>query len=211
MRVTSQIIKQTIIIIIRTIKMIQMIPTKLTELFIFIGTPYVCYVPSELYRISYQRQTCTPLPLLSKLLPWAWVNVFFVFHDFHSHLDNSYHNRHDLSTIIIIILHHHDLKSIISFKQTRLFWRHIKTPCQLVNNASSSPTFFIIMEYVLSYHNAHLTFPLMIIISKPRGFSRKHSVLSSSDTNSCFCDYFMKYKLVYLVPKFLSQYKTLEV
>ena len=121
MRVTNQIIKQTIIIIIRTIKMIQMIPTKLTELFIFIGTPYVCYVPSELYRISYQRQTCTPLPLLSKLLPWAWVNVFFVFHDFHSHLDNSYHNRHDLSTIIIIILHHHDLKSIISFKQTRLF------------------------------------------------------------------------------------------
>ena len=117
------------------------------------------------------------LPLLSKLLPWAWVNVFFVFHDFHSHLDNSYHNRHDLSTIIIIILHHHDLKSIISFKQTRLFWRHIKTPCQLVNNASSSPTFFIIMEYVLSYHNAHLTFPLMIIIIKPRGFSRKYSVL----------------------------------
>ena len=144
-----------------------MIPTKLTELFIFIGTPYVCYVPSELYRISYQRQTCTPLPLLSKLLPWAWVNVFFVFHDFHSHLDNSYHNRHDLSTIIIIILHHHDLKSIISFKQTRLFWRHIKTPCQLVNNASSSPTFFIIiMEYMLSHHTEHLTFPIMIIISK---------------------------------------------
>ena len=54
--------------------------------------------------------------------------------------------------------------------------RHIKTPCQLVNNASSSPTFFIIMEYVLSYHNAHLTFPLMIIIIKPRGFSRKYSV-----------------------------------
>ena len=86
------------------------------------------------------------------------------------------HFCHDLSTIIIIIFHHHDLKSIISFKQTRLFWRHIKTPCQLVNNASSSPTFFIIMEYVLSYHNAHLTFPLMIIIIKPRGFSRKYSV-----------------------------------
>ena len=47
------------------------------------------------------------------------VSLFFMI--FHSHLDNSYHNRHDLSTIIIIILHHHDLKSIISFKQTRLF------------------------------------------------------------------------------------------
>ena len=200
MRVTNQIIKQTIIIIIRTIKMIQMIPTKLTELFIFIGTPYVCYVPSELYRMyKLSVSDVHSLPLLSKLLPWAWVNVFFVFHDFHSHLDNSYHNRHDLSTIIIIILHHHDLKSIISFKQTRLFWRHIKTPCQLVNNASSSPTFFIIMEYVLSYHNAHLTFPLMIIIIKPRGFSRKYSVFGFKWNEFLFLWFsFMKNKLVYL-------------
>ena len=72
--------------------------------------------------------------------------------------------------------------------------RHIKTPCQLLNNASSSPTFFIIMEYVLSYHITYLTFPLMIIISNLPRFSRKHSVLGSSDTNSCFCDSFMKNK-----------------
>ena len=41
------------------------------------------------------------------------------------------------------------------------------------------------MEYVLSHHTEHLTFPLMIIISKLRGFSRQHSVLGSSE-NSCF-------------------------
>ena len=38
---------------------------------------------------------CPKLLTEVKLLPWAWVNVFFVFHDFHSHLDNFYHKRHD--------------------------------------------------------------------------------------------------------------------
>ena len=125
------------------------------------------------------------------------------------HFDNCYFNRHDLSTIIIIIFQHHDLN--LSCFSTPDYSTSQKTLWQPVNNASSSPTCFIINEWVLTYHNSHLTFPIMNIIITPRGFSQKHSVLGLSEMTPVFVISFIKNEMkinlyIFLPPFFWSGY-----
>ena len=83
MKVTSQTIKQTISIIIITIRMIQMNELTCFLILYFYGnTLCLLFLSKCVYRLSYRCQTFNPLPLQSKTLPWVvcvWlISLFFM-------------------------------------------------------------------------------------------------------------------------------------